>query len=142
MNDATGQPDSVFSNRLILPGELFYDEEKHRPTAVSGSLRGRDLRSGVFQRADLREADFTGANLIEASFAQAKLQGANFGCPNRIEIALNGRIQRQLNPELCTDLRGADFAEASLQGANFDHAKLQGSRFVKAMMQGSWSMPI
>ena len=37
----------------------------------------------------------------------------------------------------CTDLRRADFTEASLQGADFDHAKLQGSRFVRSMMQGT-----
>jgi uncharacterized protein YjbI with pentapeptide repeats len=70
----TGQPQSLFSNRLVLTDQIFVDSEKLEKVEVSRSFRGRDLRGAVLNRADLRKADFTGAILDEAKLVHAKLQ--------------------------------------------------------------------
>jgi uncharacterized protein YjbI with pentapeptide repeats len=142
VNGVTGQPDSLFANRVILPGERFFDEAKHAKAEISVSLRGRDLQGAILQRTDLRSADFTGAKLVEASFVGARLEGARFGCASRVEVEVSRRLRQRPRAEACdddraADLRGADFTEAALQGAWFDHAKLQGARLIRAMMQGA-----
>jgi uncharacterized protein YjbI with pentapeptide repeats len=134
---ASGEPASLFSNRIILPGGHFFDPEKHAKADFSVSLRGRDLRSAVFTLTDLRKADFTGANLLEASFSEAKLQGTAFGCPSAIKIGSDNKIKKGFDPETCTDLRGADFTDAELQGAVFEDARLLGATFKRALMQGA-----
>ena len=48
VDGVTGQPASLFANRIILPGERFHDETKK--TEVSVALRGRNLRGAILQR--------------------------------------------------------------------------------------------
>jgi hypothetical protein len=66
-DEITGQPRSLFSNRLVLLDRPFVDPDKIDKVTVSVSLRGRDLKEAVLNRSDLRKADFTGANLDGAS---------------------------------------------------------------------------
>jgi uncharacterized protein YjbI with pentapeptide repeats len=139
VNGVTGQPGSLFANRIILPGEHIYDETKK--IEVSASLRGRDLRGAVLPRADLRLVDFTGATLEDASFAGAKLQGARFGCAGKVLIDASGRLRKRTRADSCdneqaANLLGADFSEAILHGTFFNYAKLRGARFARSLMQG------
>jgi uncharacterized protein YjbI with pentapeptide repeats len=136
VDGVTGQPASLFANRIILPGERFHDETKK--TEVSVSLRGRNLRGAILQRTDLSFADFTGAVLVEASFAGARLHRAQFGCAAKLRLKTGGRTSRvdSCDDQRAADLRGADFTEAALYGVFFNHAKLHGARFSRAMMQG------
>jgi uncharacterized protein YjbI with pentapeptide repeats len=139
VDGVTGQPGSLFANRIILPDERFYDEAKK--AEVSVSLRGRDLRGAILPRADLSHADFTGAILVEASFLGARLVHARFGCAARLQLTLSAQLSAGAKADTCddqhaTDLRGADFSEALLHGASFNQAKLLGGHFARAMMQG------
>ena len=136
VDGVTGQPASLFANRIILPGERFFDETKK--AEISVSLRGRNLRGAILQRTDLSFADFTGAVLVEASFAGAKLHRASFGCAAKLRLKMGGRASRvdSCDNQRAADLRGADFTEAALHGVFFSHAKLHGARFSRAMMQG------
>jgi uncharacterized protein YjbI with pentapeptide repeats len=139
VDGVTGQPGSLFANRIILPDERFYDETKK--AEISVSLRGRDLRGAILPRADLSQADFTGATLVEASFLGARLQRARFGCAAKLQLNLSEQLRKRAKADTCddehaTDLRGADFSEALLHSTSFSHAKLRGARFARAMMQG------
>ena len=138
VDGVTGEPNSLFANRIILPDERFYDEAKK--AEVSVSLRGRDLRGAILPRADLSHADFTGATLVEASFLGAKLQRARFGCAAKLQLNLSEQLRARMKADTCddehaTDLRGADFSEALLHGTLFNHAKMGGARFFRSMMQ-------
>jgi uncharacterized protein YjbI with pentapeptide repeats len=138
VDGVTGRPSSLFANRIILPGERFYDAAKK--TEISVSLRGRDLRGAVLPRSDLSFADFTGATLVDASFGGATLQRTRFGCAAKLLLDASGRYGGRTKADSCdderaADLRGVDFSEATLHGAFFDHAKLRGARFARAMMQ-------
>jgi uncharacterized protein YjbI with pentapeptide repeats len=140
VDGVTGQPSSLFANRIILPDERFYDETKK--AEVSVSLRGRDLRGAILPRTDLSQADFTGATLVEASFLGARLRKARFGCAVKLQLNPSEQLRKRIKADTCddehaTDLRGADFSEALLQGTSFSHAKLSGARFARAMMQGA-----
>ncbi|QOZ23463.1 pentapeptide repeat-containing protein [Bradyrhizobium sp. CCBAU 51753] len=140
VDGVTGQPGSLFANRIILPDERFPDPTKKIDVPVS--LRGRDLRGAVLSRADLSQADFTGATLLEASFLGARLQKTKFGCAADLQLALSEQLRQRAKADSCdeehaTDLRGADFSEAVLHGASFNHANLRGARFARAMMQGA-----
>ncbi|HEY2210165.1 MAG TPA: pentapeptide repeat-containing protein [Bradyrhizobium sp.] len=139
VDGVTGEPNSLFANRIILPDERFYDEAKK--AEVSVSLRGRDLRGAILPRTDLGHADFTGATLVEASFLGARLQRARFGCAAKLQLNLSEQLRARAKADTCdddhaTDLRGADFSEALLHGTSFNHAKMRGARFARAMMQG------
>ena len=138
VDGVTGHPSSLFANRLILPGEHFYDPAKREKAEVSVSLRGRDLRAAILQRTDLRMADFTGASLIDVSLVGAQLQKANFGCAAKLVLEPGRTRQRAdyCDEARATDVRGADFSEAFLHGTKLDHAKLNGARFARTMMQG------
>jgi uncharacterized protein YjbI with pentapeptide repeats len=137
--NASGRPNSLFSNRIILLEARIYDETSHRNAEVSASLRGRDLRGAILRRADLRRADFTGANLIEAALTGARLQDARFGCPDHVQfrMKLRGRFRQVVDAETCTDLRSADLTDAELQGASLDDARLQGAYLTRAKLQGA-----
>src|SRR5215472_17520549 len=77
VDEVSGRPGSVFSNRLVLTNQRFVvDPEKLDKITVSHFFRGRDLRLAVLNFADLRKADFTGAQLQGASLEGAQLQGA------------------------------------------------------------------
>lgn len=86
VNEATGSTSSLFANRLILPGEKFYEGDDAKGGTPSVSLRGRDLSHAILQNADLRFADFRGANLSGADLYQARLDGARFDCPGKIVL--------------------------------------------------------
>ncbi len=79
VDEVSGKPRSLFSNRLVLTDQSFVDSEKLEKVEVSRSFRGRDLRGAVLNRADLRKADFTGAILDSAKLDVAKLQKARLG---------------------------------------------------------------
>ncbi len=133
VEEVSGRPRSLFSNRLILTDQIFVDPDKLDKTEVSHSFRGRDLRGVVLTRADLRKADFTGAMLNGANFDSAKLRNARFGCE-----ATGARRASLLWPDDgCAWLQDASFAEASLQGVNFERARLEGADFRKALVQGA-----
>src|SRR5262249_32068796 len=53
VDDVTGRPRSVFSNRLVLTDQSFVDPEKLDKITVSRSFRGRDLSLAVLRRTDL-----------------------------------------------------------------------------------------
>src|SRR5262245_22223327 len=77
VDNVSGQPLSVFSNRLVLTNQsIVVDPEKLDKITVTRSFRARDLRLGVLNFADLRKADFTGAQLQGASLVGTQLQSA------------------------------------------------------------------
>jgi uncharacterized protein YjbI with pentapeptide repeats len=142
IDSAKGQPQSLFANRIILPGERFFDIQKHEKSEISVSLRGRILRGAALQYADLRKVHFTGAILQDASFVGASLQGARFGCPPTVDADAEARLRFRARAATCdeerkTDLRHADFTEAAMQGATLEYAQLQGARLTGAKAQGA-----
>jgi Pentapeptide repeats (8 copies) len=72
VDEVSGRPLSLFSNRLVLTDQSFVDPDKLEKIEVTHSFRGRDLRQAVLNRADLRKADFTGAILSGAKLENAK----------------------------------------------------------------------
>jgi uncharacterized protein YjbI with pentapeptide repeats len=139
VDEVTGRPRSLFSNRLVLTDQSFVDSDKLDKVRVSRSFRGRDLSQAVLNRADLRKVDFTGARLNGAQFEEAKLLNAFFNCARigkkkRTEDPLDSYSQENLG---CTGLQGASLNFAQLQGANFFSARLQGASLVSAQLQGA-----
>jgi hypothetical protein len=122
VEEVTGRPRSLFSNRLILTDQSFVDPEKLDKIGISRSFRGRDLRGIVLTRSDLRKADFTGAMLNGAKFNSAKLGDARFRC------AETGVQNTSLlwPDDGCAWLQDASFAEANLQAVDFERARLGG----------------
>jgi uncharacterized protein YjbI with pentapeptide repeats len=138
VDEVSGRPRSMFSNRLVLTDQSFVaDPDKLDKVDVSHRFRGRDLRLAVLDRADLRKADFTGAILNGAWFKSAKLQSALFGCARTGNLEQK-KEQMDSSPVFgCTSLQGADLGWAQLQGANLDSAELQGADFSSAQLQGA-----
>jgi uncharacterized protein YjbI with pentapeptide repeats len=138
-DEVTGQPRSLFSNRLVLTDQTFVDSEKLEKVGVSHSFRGRDLTGAVLNRADLRQADFTGAILDDAQLNSAKLEKARF-CATR-EMDPEGRktgcasLRRTSLDE--AQLQGASLVNANLQEAWLHNASLQGASLVRAHLQGA-----
>lgn len=129
VNYVTGEPQSLFSNVLVLPN---FEADNRKL-----SLRGRSLEGAVLAFAHLRNADFTGASLARANFGGADLREAKFDCektaggiPGFFPIGLVGKDTK------CTQLQSADFALARLQGASFRGAQMQGDIFFYAQLQG------
>jgi uncharacterized protein YjbI with pentapeptide repeats len=131
-DQVTGQPQSLFSNRLVLSDQTFVDSEKVDKVEVSRSFRGRDLRGAVLNRADLRKVDFTGSILDEADLDNAKLEKAQFGCASRARL-----LKRFSAEESCTSLKGASLDGARLQGASLERADLTGASLYGAELQGA-----
>ena len=50
VDEVSGKPRSLFSNRLVLTDQSFVDSEKLDKVEVSRSFRGRDLRGAVLNR--------------------------------------------------------------------------------------------
>jgi uncharacterized protein YjbI with pentapeptide repeats len=123
VDEISGKPTSLFSNRLVVTRQSFVDSDKLAKIDISLSFRGRDLRGAVLVGADLRKADFTGALLDEADFAESKLESARFHCAE--------------NWKDCTSLIGANLAETQLQGAILAGARLRGANLYKAHLQGA-----
>ena len=138
---ASRTPESLWSNRLVLPGldivvHLKLDSEdkiKFLPETVS--LRDRDLKQAVLIGAVLRKADFTGARMGGALLDRADLRDAKMGCA----YWLDGARTSDGNPRqpICTDLQGASLYAAQLQGASLDRAQLQGASLNDAQLQGA-----
>ena len=137
IDEVSGRPRSVFSNRLILTDQSFVvDPDKLDKVEVNHSFRGRDLRQAVLNRADLRKADFTGAMLNGASFQFAKLQNARFSCESR-GTDEKGLEKARWPDDGCTWLQGASFFGAQMQGAMLPSARLQGANLAVAKLQGA-----
>src|SRR5262245_28086778 len=127
VDDVTGRPVSVFSNRLALINQSFVvDPEKLDKITVSRSFRGRDLRLAVLYGTDLRKADFTGAQLQDAWLDKAQLQDAWLDKAQLQGASLFG-----------AQLQGANLDRAQLQGASLNYAWLQGASLDKAQLQGA-----
>ena len=137
VDEVSGKPRSLFSNRLVLTDQSFVDSEKLDKAEVSRSVRGRDLRGAVLNQADLRKADFTGAVLDAAKLDDAKLQQARFACAWRGEVA-EGAESGSRPVFGCASLQGASLDFAQLQGAWLLLAQLQGASLDSAQLQGAW----
>jgi uncharacterized protein YjbI with pentapeptide repeats len=148
VDEVSGRPESLFSNRLVLTDQRLIDPDKLDKVDVTHSLRGRDLTAAVLNRADLRKVDFTGAVMNHVRLLGAKLKQARFGCAVRgrerlignLEIQESGDIQEsdiQQSEVRCTSLLEAVLESAELQGAFFVGAKLQGAKFDYAWLQGA-----
>jgi uncharacterized protein YjbI with pentapeptide repeats len=127
----TRKPESLWSNRLILPNleignqPKFEAEGKIVLSAEAVSLRGRQLEGAVFVGAQLRKADFTGAQLNRAIFNFADLREAKFECD------LAGRDKK------CAQLQGTSLNYAQLQGSSLNGSQLQGADLLGAQLQGA-----
>jgi uncharacterized protein YjbI with pentapeptide repeats len=140
---ATRTPQSLWSNRLVLPGFDAIDhakldtEAKIAAATETVSLRARHLEGAVLIGALLRKADFTAAYLERADLTTADLRDANFGCTGRADSpsGLSVSIQPGKRPA-CTQLQEADLNGAQLQGAKLRGAQLQGAKLTGALLQG------
>ena len=143
VNFNTRKPESLWSNRLILPGldvvnhAVFDGEARLTPLPETASLRARDLRGAVLVDADLRRADFKAADLQDAFLSRAQLQGASF-----YEAQLQGAWldSSQLQGAVLTlaKLQGASLTSAQMQGASLISANLQGAALGGAQLQGAF----
>jgi uncharacterized protein YjbI with pentapeptide repeats len=139
VNEVSGRPRSLFSNRLVLTDQTFVDPDKLDNIDISHSFRGRDLSHAVLNGADLRKADFTGAMLNRAGFYGSKLQDARFDCAY-IETDAKESAGRRWPDDGCTWLQGATLDRANLQGASFSGAQMQSASLTKAQLQDA-SLP-
>jgi Pentapeptide repeats (8 copies) len=142
VDEVSGQPRSLFSNRLVLIDQSFVDPDKLVANEITHSYRGRDFSHAVFIRADLRKADFTGAMLNGASFQSSKLQRAHFGCAERgtrTDTKTDHReaAERRWPDDGCTWLQGASLDFAQLQGASLNAAQLQGASLDRTRLLGA-----
>jgi uncharacterized protein YjbI with pentapeptide repeats len=147
VDNVSGRPRSLFSNRLVLTGQSFVtDHEKPDKIAISRSFRGRDLRSAVLLATDLRKANFRYAQLQGASLVLAQLQGAWLDMAQLQGARLLGaelqgaslyNAQLQGASLEAAQLQGASLEEAQLQGASLDRAQLQGASLDEAQLQGA-----
>jgi uncharacterized protein YjbI with pentapeptide repeats len=155
VNEVSGRPRSLFSNRLVVEDQSFVDPDKLNKVTITYSFSGRDLREAVLNRSDLRKVDFSGALLNDASFVGANLQDALFGCrftgiqPVKGLKTVNPQTGLQLTDsepqsvehlwpdDGCARLQGAVLDGAQLQGAVFNNVQLQGASFAEAKLQGA-----
>ncbi len=143
---ASRTPESLWSNRLVLPGldivvYLKLDSEdkiKFLPETVS--LRDRDLKQAVLIGAVLRKADFTGARMGGALLRGADLRDAKMGCARWLDGARTS--DGKPRQPICTDLQGASLNGAQLQGASLNFAQLQGASLNDAQLQGASLKPV
>src|SRR5262249_1844176 len=138
VDEVSGRPRSLFSNRLVVTDQIFVDPEKVDKIEVSHSFRGRDLRQAVLTRVDLRKADFTGAMLNGASLEGAKLQNARFGCASTAILARDRRLgrDRRWPEDGCTWLQGASLRRAHLQGVRLGFARIEGEKGLTGSVLG------
>jgi uncharacterized protein YjbI with pentapeptide repeats len=142
VDDVSGQPLSVFSNRLVLTKGARLDRAQLQDAWLFGAqlqgamLFGAQLQGAVFavaqlqgarlDRAQLQGAWLNGAQLQGARLDEAQLQGASLD-----EARLDGA---SLN---VAQLQGARLDEAQLQGASLDEARLDGASLNGAQLQGA-----
>jgi uncharacterized protein YjbI with pentapeptide repeats len=162
---APGFVAAMFSDRLLLRGEDFVDDEKLVKIVAAAKanglsphksdrtrvFRGRDLRCGHLAGVDLRRADFSGANLSGASLKGAHLDGTVFSGARLEQAILDSAQLRDAyfageeddnvkNAEELlkpAELMGASLYGAQLQGASFNKARLQGASLDRAQLQGA-----
>ena len=127
---AARKPQSLWSNRLVLPGidaidhAKFDSEAKIEGASETVSLRARHLEGAVLINAKLRKADFTAAQLQGAQLDDSDLRGAKLECGTGEP------------PQQCVQLQRASLKRARLQGASLDGAQLQGAMLRWARLQG------
>jgi uncharacterized protein YjbI with pentapeptide repeats len=142
---AAQKPESLWSNRLVLPGLDAIDHAKFDTEAKIGaatqtvSLRARHLEGAVLIGAVLRKADFAGAYLERADLTTADLRDANFACTGSANSpsGLSVRIWVRIGDNTCTQLQGASLTGAQLQGADLTAAMLAGASLHTAQLQGA-----
>jgi uncharacterized protein YjbI with pentapeptide repeats len=145
LDEVTGRPLSLFSDRLVLTDQSFVDPEKIERLEISRSFRGRDLRQAVLVNDDLRKADFTGAMLDGAQLNATKLQAARFGFGTvgetvhytSMRAASLVNVQAQGAALDFVDLRNALFDHAGLEGASLVGADLEGATLASADLRGA-----
>jgi hypothetical protein len=94
-------------------------------------MAGADLDS-----ADLRQAILSGADLRAAVLRSAKLDGSFLGRARLQRAVLDGAWARH------SDMKFADFSEASLSGAHLDNAELYGAVFRECVTSDvDWGLP-
>ncbi len=126
----TRKPNSLWSNRLVLPNfeigdRLKFDAEgKIALSPETLSLRGRRLEGAVLVGAHLRRADLSGTQLAGVDLSDADLRQAKFEC------AQAGNDQK------CAQLHGASLDGAQLQGASLTRAVLQSASLDRVQLQG------
>ena len=144
VNYVTRKPQSLWSNRLVLPDfeigdRLKFDAEgKIVISPNSVSLRGRRLEGAVLVEAHLSRADFTGAWLDNADFFRADLRDAKFECDKsganctqlRRTLLVAAELQR-------ASLKGAQMQDAALDAAHLQDAKLDGANLQSASFGGA-----
>jgi uncharacterized protein YjbI with pentapeptide repeats len=156
-NELTRRPDSLFSDRLVLPGLDVIDHAKYDTDAKIAtapetvSLRGRELQGAVLIGADLRRIDFTRANLQGASLNEANLQDANlvgahlegadlsYAHLERANLSCgfdHSKAREGADPH-CADLRDAFLSHTYLNGADLRGAELHGADLNGADFHGT-----
>ena len=127
VNEVVRRQRTLYSNVLVLNDEDFSD--------VKLSLRGRDLRGGIFTRSILTGAISITANLNSATFDNAVLIRAQFGCAETGLAQHEG--ERRWPDDGCTWLQRAHLNYAQLQGTDFTLAKAEGASFDGALLYGA-----
>jgi uncharacterized protein YjbI with pentapeptide repeats len=139
VDTARRKPESLWSNRLVLPGldvierTKLDSEAKIAAASDTASLRARNLEGAVLIGAGLRKVDFTGANLRGAFLDKADLRDAKLDCA----LPFREGSQDTREPVLCVQLEGASLIETQLQGASLNGAQLQGASLYGAQLQGA-----
>jgi uncharacterized protein YjbI with pentapeptide repeats len=139
VNTATRKPESLWSNRIVLPEFDVIDHSqldtdvKIAAVPTTASFRARHLEGAVLIRAVLRKADFTAAHLEGAQLDSADLRDAKFECARPFLF----ESSQAISAEDCTQLQGASLGRAQLQGASLDFAQLQGASLRGAQLQGA-----
>lgn len=118
---------SPFSRNLVLMSADLVDDERFKGASRSISLRGRDLRYGIFDGADFNRADLTAAKFDGASLARANFNGADLTGVSLDHAMLPGAELTDAELDGRASLRGARLANAKLTGANFARADLSGA---------------
>jgi uncharacterized protein YjbI with pentapeptide repeats len=139
VDSARRKPESLWSNRLVLPGldvierTKLDSEAKIAAASETASLRARNLEGAVLIGAELRKVDFTGTNLRGAFLDKADLRDAKLDCA----LPFREGSQDNREPVLCVQLKGASLIETQLQGASLNGAQLQGASLYGAQLQGA-----
>lgn len=146
---ASRKPESLWSNRLVLPGFDAIDhtkldsEAKIEALPETISLRARHLEGAVLIDAKLRKANFSGAKLQHAKLDWSDLRGSKFDCAGSLEgNPLKQCTQLQGASLLLAQLQGASLNGAQLQGAQLGNANLKGASLWKAHLQGAFLIPV
>lgn len=161
VNSVSGDPNSMFSNRLVVLNEdlidyRFLESIRKQETFDAGlqegragniylkpgdfklinSFRGRDLRGAILDYSDLRRSDFTAADMRGAKLTGALLSRSVFGCADPKREILN-HLKREKNRPTCTQLNDASFALTNLQESKFQGVRARGVTFFSARIQGA-----